>query len=289
MIKASTKKLLSLIFGNHIFFLINYYLRSLFHNKYIIVVTYHDTPRVYLKQFEKQLTFFKKYFSNCTKSDLSLFLKSGVWKKAKPGIIITFDDGLMSNYNIAKPLLEKFGFSGWFMIPAQILELDAKSQYYFLKNSKIDVALDENATGIFMTSSNVRSLAEFGHEIVCHSYSHPRLSSELSQAELDREIQYSKKRLENTTGGEVDCFAWVGGEEEAYSSAALRKMIQSDYKFVFATNCGVVTARSQRFCIERFHIEPTYMMFQTCFAISWAYVLGYYFKRQRVNRKIFGS
>ena len=108
----------------------------------------------------------------------------------------------------------------------------------------------------------------------CHSYSHPRLSSKLSQAELDQEIKYSKKRLEKTTGGEIDCFAWVGGEEAAYSSAALKKMIQSGYRFVFATNCGVVTARSQRFCIERFHIEPTYMMFQTCFAISWAYVLG---------------
>ena len=140
-----------------------------------------------------------------------------------------------------------------------------------------------------MTSGNIKSLAKFGHEIVCHSYSHPRLSSELSQAELELEIDYAKKRLENIIGREVDCFAWVGGEEEAYSAAALKKMVESGYKFIFATNCGITTTRSKTFCIERFHIESMYTIFQTCFAISWLYVLAYYFKRRRVNRKTFGS
>jgi peptidoglycan/xylan/chitin deacetylase (PgdA/CDA1 family) len=87
--------------------------------------------------------------------------------------IITFDDGMLSQYTYAKPILDKYNF---------------KATFYIICNS-VD---KENR----MNWNNIQTLEDEGHEIDSHSMNHQRLG-QLSNNEMKYEIIESKKCLEN--------------------------------------------------------------------------------------------
>ena len=87
--------------------------------------------------------------------------------------IITFDDGMLSQFTYAKTILDKYNF---------------KATFYIICNS-VD---KENR----MNGNNIQTLEEEGHEIGSHSMNHKRLSK-LSEEEMKYEIIQSKRCLEN--------------------------------------------------------------------------------------------
>ena len=86
--------------------------------------------------------------------------------------IITFDDGMLSQYTYAKPILDKYNF---------------KATFYIICNS-VD---KENR----MNWNNIQTLEDEGHEIGSHSMNHQRLG-QLSNNEMKYEIIESKRCLE---------------------------------------------------------------------------------------------
>src|SRR5215208_2453357 len=78
--------------------------------------------------------------------------------------ILTFDDGMLSQYTYAKPILDKYNF---------------KATFYIICNS-VDT---ENR----MNWNNIQTLEEEGHEIGSHSMNHQRLGK-LSNNEMKYEI-----------------------------------------------------------------------------------------------------
>ena len=97
------------------------FINRLIHGKkFIRAVNYHSTPEDFMYQFEEQMKYYNKHYSSVSKSDLNDLL-NGNWKKDKPGLIISFDDGLESNYKHAKPILEKYNFQGWFFVPSGLI------------------------------------------------------------------------------------------------------------------------------------------------------------------------
>lgn len=87
--------------------------------------------------------------------------------------ILTFDDGMLSQYIYAKPILDKYNF---------------KATFYIICNS-VD---KENR----MNWNNILTLEEEGHEIGSHSMNHQRLGK-LSDNEMKYEIIESRKCLED--------------------------------------------------------------------------------------------
>ena len=86
--------------------------------------------------------------------------------------IITFDDGMLSQFTYAKPILDKYNF---------------KATFYIICNS-VD---KENR----MNWNNIQTLEKEGHEIGSHSMNHKRLST-LSEEEIRYEIIESKRCLQ---------------------------------------------------------------------------------------------
>ena len=86
--------------------------------------------------------------------------------------IITFDDGMLSQYTYAKQILDKYNF---------------KATFYIICNS-VD---KENR----MNWNNIQTLEEEEHEIGSHSMNHKRLST-LSEEEIRYEIIESKRCLQ---------------------------------------------------------------------------------------------
>jgi peptidoglycan/xylan/chitin deacetylase (PgdA/CDA1 family) len=97
--------------------------------------------------------------------------------------IITFDDGMLSQYTFAKPILDKYNF---------------KATFYIICNS-VD---KENR----MNWNNIQTLEEEGHEIGSHSMNHKKLST-LSDEEMRYEIIESKRCLQEN-GFDINSFSF---------------------------------------------------------------------------------
>lgn len=126
------------------------------------------------------------------------------------GGLFTFDDGYSSDYKHAAPLLEKHGRRGVFFLVASLVGSSAR----------------------YMNWSEAKELANRGHEIQSHSWSHPLLT-QCSDGELGKELAQSKRELEDRLGTEVDAVSAPGGRWNdrvihSAHSAGYRRFFVSD-------------------------------------------------------------
>lgn len=241
-------------------------------NSYIRAVNYHATPRHTRENFRRQLEFYRGCFENVTKADLAACLAGRRMARAKPGLVFSLDDGYLSNYEVAAPMLEEHGFTGWFFISSGRTG-DGNS-------------LTSAEREPFMTFNDARDLLARGHVIGCHTHTHVRLSEDLSEAQLRDEIVTARTRLEHALGSTVDIFCWVGGEEWSYSVPAARLVAEARYRYAFATNQKVLTAATPPLVLDRTNIESDWPLSRVRFYLSGAMDLAYIGKRRRVGAKL---
>lgn len=101
----------------------------------------------------------------------------------RPLVSINFDDGWSGTYTQGLEVMDQFGFKGTFFVNAASLD-----------------------TTSFMTSAQVISLVNAGHEIGSHSYYHDNMV-ELNPEDLWYEIVQNKLELEQLTGKDITNFA----------------------------------------------------------------------------------
>jgi peptidoglycan/xylan/chitin deacetylase (PgdA/CDA1 family) len=244
-------------------------------------LNYHDTPQQYAENFHRQLEWYASQYTDCNYLQLRRLLDEGVWDSSKPGLLISFDDGLKSNYEIATPLLEEFGFTGWFMIPVGFIDAEQVNHESFASTNQI--AHQGLHTGeLAMSWEDVKDLERRGHVVTCHSMNHKRLSSELSDDELFDEIVASKSQLESRLGHPVTGFTWVGGEEFSYSRRAYQSIIQANYSEVFCTNSEPITARHNPLFLDRSNVESHFDLNHVRLVLGGLYDRKYTAKRKRV-------
>ncbi len=106
-------------------------------------------------------------------------------------VVISFDDGDLSGYTLAAPILERHGLRGEFFIVSRWVGRPG-----------------------FMTAGQLRELDARGHAIGSHSRTHPRLST-LDARGIDDELQGSKADLESMLGRPVTRFSIPGGDYDA--------------------------------------------------------------------------
>ncbi|MBV9214590.1 MAG: polysaccharide deacetylase family protein [Acidobacteria bacterium] len=222
---------------------------------YVRAINYHAVAYDDGTNFEEQLKLFAGQFRSVSKTELGALIDNGEIMSGRPGLIVSFDDGDASHFEVAAPLLEKYGFTGWFFVPSKERGL---------------------------TDEHLRELAE-RHVIGSHTRTHCRLNENVPIENMTEEISGSKTDLENVIGREVDVFAWVGGEEGSYSREAAR-LIHDNYRFSFMTNSAVITIKTDPYHLQRTNIEADQPLWLVRFQISGLLDVFYYFKRRRVNR-----
>jgi hypothetical protein len=98
-------------------------------------LNYHDVPAAHARAFEEQLRFFALHFVNVGPAELAE-LHAGRWSHPKPGLLLTFDDGLRCHADVVAPLLE-YGFTGWFTVPVGFVETPPAEQRAFAEAHQI--------------------------------------------------------------------------------------------------------------------------------------------------------
>lgn len=243
---------------------------------YVRIVNYHDTPERFADNFRRQLDFDRSHFDNADQARLDGVLCGEARGAA---ILLSFDDGYRDNYEVAAPLLEEFGFTGWF----------------FVSSGRVRGGMPDGLTANdecdepFMSHAEMRDLIARGHVVGCHTHSHVRLSETLSAEQFDDEIRGSRARLRAALGDPITNFCWVGGEEWSYSAPAARMIGDAGFTRAFMTNCQIVRPGTAPLQLQRTNIEASWPIAQVRFYLSGVMDLSYGAKRRRIARKLQGS
>ncbi len=215
----------------------------------------HGSPPDQAGAFRRQLQWIRKHFNMIdfeTFKRLSEAPRGDVMENDRPAVLLTFDDGLATNYEMAAPLLEEFGTRGVFFVVPKFSQCmgDEARDYYFKHISK------SRQPWTPMTPEQIGDLAARGHAIGNHTFSHRRLS-EVPASEYEREILHSADVVESWTGRPVEAFSWTF-IWHAITPAA-HKLICQRHRYCFSPCPGLTDVKVDlRQLIWRTHVEPDY-------------------------------
>jgi len=166
---------------------------------------------------------------------MSLFLEAllnGVELPPKP-IVITFDDGDLSVYEHAFPIMEEFGYPGVFYIVANRIH---------------------NSPG-FVTIDQLKEMIAAGWEIGSHSYTHSDITLDHNIA--PKEVGQSKADLEAALGVRVNTFAYPYGKIDPFTA---QKVSDFAYRAGMGLGTKKVHTLSNWLYLERIEIYGEYTL-----------------------------
>lgn len=158
------------------------------------------------------------------KSDFSGIFTTGA-------VSLTFDDGLLDQYNNALPKLESAGMKGTFFIVSELLA-------------------DNGAQG-FVSRAQISDIYSKGHEIGSHTRTHPHLS-ELTLEQQQNEIEGSRDDLLAMNVGPITSFAYPYGD---YNATTVGIVQNSGLTNARSTWNGYAEQTSPKYELPRFSVE----------------------------------
>lgn len=287
MIKNFIKKICFILFGNLTLLILHFLLKK----NSVYVVNYHATYPKNKLNFLKQIEFYKKYFEIIDENSLLNFNQL-FSKNKKPKILITFDDGHISNYYNAKNL-DQLGIKATFFLPISVIQRKTENniglenqtlnnEYSIL--SELNEDIKNNYHRLTMTWQQVIDLSNRGHSIGSHGYNHIRLSNDLNESQLNQEVVMSKKIIEEKLGKSINSFCWIIGDSKSYSKNASKKITKGNYNLSFMTCAKPYDKDQSSLQIHRFNIEDFFSLARISFIFSGIYELMYSKKRNFVNQ-----
>jgi peptidoglycan/xylan/chitin deacetylase (PgdA/CDA1 family) len=139
-------------------------------------------------------------------------------------VILTFDDGHVSNFTLALPILEEFGFKGLFFITTDWV---GKQGY--------------------MSEDQINELSRRKMSIGGHSHTHPFLN-ELGSLEAFHELQIPHEFLSRIIGNSITAYSLPGGRRPK----AIESMAEVlGYKTIYTSLPGFFKPSTNPFLIPR--------------------------------------
>ena len=143
-------------------------------------------------------------------------------------VVVSFDDGYLSHYESAMPILREAGWPG-------VLNL---------KTGNIDPK-----GGI--APWQVKALVAAGWEIGAHTVTHADVTT-LDAAGLDREIAGSKKELERQFGVEVNTFCYPAGKYDAEAEQAVKR---AGFTTATTVEPGIASPKDNQLLLPRVRVN----------------------------------
>ena len=197
------------------------------------VLIMHDIPESEEHAFELQLRWLMRYWNVITPSEFEDMI-SGNKEILGKNLLITFDDGLMSNRIVAEKVLKSLGIKAIFFVVTDFVGIKNRDQaHQFIAEHIIQRAKQEDipAGWYNMQLEDLKALLEQGHTIGSHTRRHTRLSDCKTVAELDHEIVTSADYLADKLGVKIEHFAFPFGDIDSWSRDALT-VARKHYKYI---------------------------------------------------------
>lgn len=173
------------------------------------------------KQFEWHVKRLKKCKFNFITFEDIVFNR---YDESKRNIIITFDDGCVSLYENAFPIMKKYGIRGVVYVVAESI---GKQGVIWEQNENRDLLN-------ILSIPQIKEMAEFGIEFGSHANNHVHLEL-LNELEVFDELTSSKKTIESIINKEVYSVAYPFG---TYNETTMKMAEKAGYKFGATTKSG---------------------------------------------------
>jgi len=182
-----------------------------FHSPYILLNT----------KFYKQMEWLSKNgYRALTIDDL---LRNNISEKA---VVLTFDDGHISNYKLAFPILMNFNFVATFFVIPEFLSQKG-----------------------YITRQQILEMYEQGMKFESHSLTHPYLLS-LTKEEIILELRKSKEKIEEIINSDINHFSVPYG---FYNKYLVRCVNNAGYKSLVTEDFGYYKPKK-----DSFHVLPRF-------------------------------
>ena len=243
------------------------------------VLMYHDIAPHEEKQFFAHMRFLKKRW-NFISAEQFIAMLNGIIPIDGKNVLLTFDDGFLSNYHVTETILNPLKIPALFFVATDFINLtDRALQREFVQNRLYlqgDAPHWKN-----MKWDHLRSLIAAGHTIGSHTCSHADLAQIQSDSELMREIVGSAEELENQLQVKIEHFAIPYGRLEHINHKAL-DIAKTRYPYIYSGIRGDNIHVRNPYAIARDAISPQ----DTCSVVG-AFLEGAVDRRYRAKLEKF--
>jgi peptidoglycan/xylan/chitin deacetylase (PgdA/CDA1 family) len=163
----------------------------------------------------------KNGYRTLSMDELAAYLDGRAELPPKP-VVLTFDDGYRDTYEIAMPLLRKYGFKSMLFIPAG----EAEQRYSW---------------------AELREMKAAGMEIGSHSFSHRDLGAMTPQQQAE-EVKRSKEILDRNLGQDSRYFCYPNG---SYDEETLRLLRANGFRLAVTIEPGWVKRGDNPLLLKR--------------------------------------
>ena len=185
------------------------------------ILMFHNIEKKNFLRLEKILKELKKNYNFINPKNLNKINNNG-------NILLTFDDGFLSNYFFAKKVLNKLNIKGIFFIVTDLVDKKNKKEIIskiidkkYLKNQK------------FLEKKHLNQLIKMGHSIGAHGKSHLRLSQINDYKKLREEIVTPKITIMKKFKFKTNFFAFPYGDIKSINKKSIN-IIFKEYRYLFS-------------------------------------------------------
>jgi hypothetical protein len=202
--------------------------------RYIRVVNYHNTPASGRLALRRELAGFSRTFASVDLAELDHFFDTGSWSTTEPGFLPVFYEGYRNSYDVAAPVCEELGITGWFAVCTGFVDCPVPEQELFARSHWIELADEEKNGGrLALTWDEVAELSS-RHVVFPHTASHDGIAEVVTDEDVEREVVEPKRRMDAVTGQSAAGFAWLFGSPWGSSARHDRALRDAGYRYLFS-------------------------------------------------------
>jgi peptidoglycan/xylan/chitin deacetylase (PgdA/CDA1 family) len=192
------------------------------------------------RSFERQMRAIKTLSYHVVELDEIMAALDGKAVLPEKSIAITFDDGFRDTLENAEPVLRSLGYAATFFLVSRLMG-GTNAWMVGEKYSRADL----------MSWTDARELSRQGFTIGSHSRTHRSLN-QLRDAEINDEVEGSKRDLEDKLGTTVRYFAYPYGHLDNRSRNAVER---AGYAAACSTRSGFNNSSTDRYGLRRLEIN----------------------------------
>lgn len=183
------------------------------------------------------------------------------YKNKGKKIKITFDDGYGNIFKNALPLLKEYNLDATVFLVTDFIDGKINSEdftrSYFREKP--------------LTWEEIQIMDGQGIRFGSHSKTHTFLTK-VSKDELEKEMFFSKRRIEGVLGRQINSFAYPFGGRDSFSESTRKSLIDAGYSYAYINLMGEnLEGRDDRFTLKRIRVYTEDGSFRLKMKISGAY------------------
>jgi peptidoglycan/xylan/chitin deacetylase (PgdA/CDA1 family) len=217
------------------------------------IAVFHGTPPATLDALRRTVAWWRERWPMAAPADVD-DLVAGRWRSADGDrLLVTFDDGLASNYDAAVWLARAGIQAVFFVVPTLLDRTIAQFIRYHEERGVVAVPPVPLGDARGLSTSQVREILSMGHRLAAHNNAHRDLGHVKEPRDLRYEIGEAIERVAELTGAPCRDFAIGFGQPENISADAVRFLEQACPNIYMCYRGLNVPGRTPRFLLRHAH------------------------------------